>query len=145
MVKLLQESQTLVNDEVVTTKHTETIDAFSSHVIYVRTGTAHTGMGLNVMTQALCSEDGSLPQGLMVQNTYTELHNGSKNIAMIVTNSMAYPQTLRKKTPVARAVTATKVPEPPMQAGVVEALDEAHSFQVPRLTVKQRQESCLRS
>ena len=37
-------------DEVVTIKDTETIDAFSSHVICPRTGTAHTGMGLNVMT-----------------------------------------------------------------------------------------------
>ena len=27
-------------------------------------GTAYTGVGLNVMTQALHAEDGSLPQGL---------------------------------------------------------------------------------
>ena len=45
------------------------------------------------MTQALCVEDGSLPQGLMVQNTYTELCSSSKNVAVVVRNSMAYPQT----------------------------------------------------
>ena len=59
-------------DEVVTTKDTETIDAFSSHVIHARTRTAPTGEGTNVMTQALHVEDGSLPQGLMVQNIYMD-------------------------------------------------------------------------
>ena len=89
-------------DEVVTTKDTETIDAFSSHVIHVRTGTAYTSMGLNVMTQALHTEDGSLHQGLTIQNTYTELPDGNKNVTIVVKNSTAYPQTLRRKTPVAR-------------------------------------------
>ena len=36
-------------DEVVTTKYTETIDVFSSHVIHARPRTAHTGEGINVM------------------------------------------------------------------------------------------------
>ena len=94
-------------DEVATTKDTKTIDAFSYHIIHWRTGTAYTGEGVNVMTQALCDEDGSLPQGLTIQNPYKELHNGSKNVTVVVRNSMAYPQTLRKKTPVARAVAAT--------------------------------------
>ena len=49
-------------DEVVTTMDTKTIDAFLSYVIHVRTGMAHTGEGINVMTQALHAEDGSLPQ-----------------------------------------------------------------------------------
>ena len=65
------------------------------------------GGGFNVMTQVLHAEDGSLLQGLTVQNTYTELCSGSKNVAVVVRNSTAYPQTLRKRTPVARAVAAT--------------------------------------
>ena len=65
-------------DEVVITKDTETIDAFSSCFICVKTKTAHTGVGLNVMTEALCAKDGSLPQGLTIQNAYTELCSGSK-------------------------------------------------------------------
>ena len=48
-------------NEVVTSKDTETIDVFSSHVICVKMGTAHTDVGLNVITQALHAEDGSLP------------------------------------------------------------------------------------
>ena len=127
-------------DEVVTTKDTEMIDAFSSHIIHVRMETAYTGVGLNVMTQGLCAEDGSLPQGLTILNAYTKMHDDSKNVAIVVRNSMAYPQTLRKKTPVVRAVAATKVPEPLMWTGMIEALDKAQGLQMPKLFVKQRQE-----
>ena len=86
------------------------------------------------MTQALHAEDGSLPQGLTIQNAYTKLHSGSKNVTVVVRNSMAYPQNQ-----VARAVVTTQVPEPPMQTGVVEALDKAQGLQMPKLTMKQRQ------
>ena len=44
-----------------------------------------------MMTQALHVEHRSLPQGLMVQNVYTELCSGSKNITVVVRNGMAYP------------------------------------------------------
>ena len=33
-------------------------------------------------------------QGLTIQNTYTELRQGSKKAVVVVRNSMAYPQTL---------------------------------------------------
>ena len=59
-------------DEVVTTKDSEMIDAFSSRIIHAWTKTAFTDVRLNVMTHTLCAEEGSLPQGLMVQNAYTE-------------------------------------------------------------------------
>ena len=72
---------------------------------------AYTWECINVMTQALQTKDGSLPQGLSVQNAYTELQKGSKNIVMVVRNSTAYPQMLQKKAPVARAVAATTVLE----------------------------------
>ena len=71
-------------DEIVTTKDAKTINAFSSHIIHARMRTAHAGEGINVMTQALYMEDGSLPQGLMVQNAYTELCSGSKNVTVVV-------------------------------------------------------------
>ena len=53
-------------NEVVITKNAGTIDAFSSCVIHVKAEKAYTGEGINVMTQALWAEDGSLPQGLTV-------------------------------------------------------------------------------
>ena len=139
------ESDPCKYNEVVTTKDTKTIDAFSSHIICVRMGTAYTGVGLNVMTQALHAEDGSLPQGLTIQNIYTKMCDGSKNAAIVVRNSMVYPLTLRKKTHVMRAVAAPWVPEPLMWTGMVEALDEAQGLQMPKLTMKQRKDNCLRS
>ena len=99
-----------------------------------------TGEGINVMTQTLCVKDASLPQGLMVQNAYTQLHSGSKNVAVVVRNSMVYPQTLRKKTPLARAVTVTQIPELPVLTGLMEVSEEEQDQQMPKLTVKQRQE-----
>ena len=84
-------------DEIVTTKEAKTIDAFSSWVIHTKMKTVHQGEGINVMTQSLHVEDGSLPQGLTVQNAYMELHSGSKNVTVVVRNNTAYPQTLRRR------------------------------------------------
>ena len=72
------ESDSSEFNEVVTTKDTKTIDVFSSNVIHARMGIAHTGEGINVMTQGLhMLTDGSLHQGLTVQNAYMELCSGS--------------------------------------------------------------------
>ena len=60
-------------DEVVITKNTETIDALSSCVIPMKAEKAYIRERIKVMTQALRVEDGSLPQDLIMQNTYTEL------------------------------------------------------------------------
>ena len=109
-------------DEIVLTKNIETINDFSSHVII-----AHTSETITVMTQALCIKDGSPPQDLMVQNAYTELRKGSKNVIMVLRNSLAYPQTLRKKTPIVRAVAVNQVPEPPVQTDLTGVLGEDHS------------------
>ena len=89
-------------DQVVFTWNVETIEAFFSRMVPVRAERAYTRWRTNVMTQALQTGDGSLLQGLTVQNTYTELRQGSKNAVVVVRNSMAYPQTLWKKTPMAR-------------------------------------------
>ena len=86
---------------MVNTKKAETIDAFSSHVIPLKAEKAYLRGRINVMTQALQVEDGSLPQGLTMQNAYMELRTGSKNAIVVVRNSTAYPQTLKKKTLVA--------------------------------------------
>ena len=76
------------------------------------------GECINVMVQALQTEDGSLLQGLTVQNTYTKLRQGSKKAVMIVRNNTASSQTLQKKTPVARVVAALPVPKPPERGAV---------------------------
>ena len=92
-------------------RNAETIEAFSSQVISIKVEKAYTGECINVMTQALQTEDGVLSQGLTIQNTYTELWKGGTYIVMVVRNSTAYPQMLQKKAPMATAVAAIAVPE----------------------------------
>ena len=81
-------------DQVMFTQNIETIEAFSSCMVPVKAAKAYTRGHINVMAQALWTEDGSLPQGLTVQNTYTELWQGSGKTVMVVRNSTAYLQTL---------------------------------------------------
>ena len=127
-------------DEVVTTKYSEAIDAFSSRIINAQMETTFTGGRLNTMTHALCAEEGSLSQGLTVQNAYTEMHNGSKNVTVLVRNSMVYPQTPKRKILVAKVVAANQVPELQMQPGMIDMLDEAQGIQTEKLNAEQRQE-----
>ena len=125
-------------DQVMYTQNVETIEPFSSHMVLVKVGRAYTGEHINIMVQALQTEDGSLPQGLTVQNTYTELRQGSKKAVVVVRNSTGYSQTLRKKTLVARAVVVLPVPEPPEEVQLQEGGDEPQGPHTPRLTVRQR-------
>ena len=82
------------DDQLMYTQKAETLEPFSSHIIPVKTGKAYLGECVNVMIQALQTQDGSLPPGLTVQNTYTELRKGSKKAVVVVWNNTAYPQTL---------------------------------------------------
>ena len=84
------------------------------------------------------TEDGSLLLGLTVQNTYTEVRQGSKKAAVVVRNNTAHSQTLQKKTPVARAVAALPVPKPPEEEQLLDGADESHDPHTPRLTIRQR-------
>ena len=63
--------------QVMSTQNVETIEAFSSHILPVKVEKAYTGGCINIMAQALWAEDSSLPWGLTIQNTYTELRQGS--------------------------------------------------------------------
>ena len=113
--KSLKGADPIRYDEVFFTRKMETIEAFSSHVIYMKAERVYTGEHINVMTQLLQTEDGSLPQGFTIQNAYTELQKGSKYLVMVVRNSTAYPQMLQKKASVTRAIAATMVPETPLE------------------------------
>ena len=81
------------------TQKAETLEPFSAHIIPMKTLKVYLGEHINVMVQALHTQDGTLLLGLTVQNTYTELRNGGKKTVIVVWNNTAYPQTLQKKTP----------------------------------------------
>ena len=69
---------------------------------------------------------------------YTELRQQSKQAVVVVRNSMAYSQTLWKKTLVDRAVAALPEPKPPKEVQLQEGGDESQGSHTPRLTVRQR-------
>ena len=120
------------------TQKAETLEPFSSHVIPVKTTKAYLGERLNVMVQALYAQDGTLPPGLTVQNTYTELRKGSKKAVVVVQNNNAYPQTLRKKPPVARAISMLPVPEPPKPESLKVEDYTCSDLHTPKLMIRQR-------
>ena len=99
-------------DQVMFTQNVETIEPLSSHVVPMKVGRAYTGECINIMVQALQTEDGSLLQGLTVQNMYTKLRQGSKKTVVVVRNSISLLTDPPKENLVARAVVALPVPKP---------------------------------
>ena len=120
------------------TQKVETLEPFSSHVIPVKMMEAYLGEQLNVMVQALYVQDSTLPPGLTMQNTYTELRKGSKKAVVVVQNCTAYPQTLRKKTPVARAIPIKLLPKTPKPKSLPIPEEVCPDPQTPKLTIRQR-------
>ena len=113
-------------DQLMYTQNAETIDPFSSHIVPVKAGRAHMGECITLL------------QGLTMQNTYTELRQGSKKAVVVVRNNTVYSQTLQKKTPVIRAVAASPVLKPLEEEQLLEGAAESHDSHTPRLTVRQR-------
>ena len=101
------------NNPLMYTQKAETLEPFSSHVIPVKTVKVYLGKHINVMVLVLCTQDGTLPLDLTVQNTYTKLRKGGKEAVNVMQNNTTYLQTLQKKTPMARVVPTLPVPEPP--------------------------------
>ena len=123
---------------LIYTQKAETLKPFSSHVIPMRTMKAYLGECISIMVQALHAQDGTLLPGLTIQNTYTELRKGSKKAVIGVWNNTAYPQTIQKKTPVARMVTALPVPEPPKSKSLQAKDDTYPDLHILKLMVRQR-------
>ena len=57
---------------------------------------------------------------------------------MVVQNNTAYPQTLQKKTPVARAISMLPVPEPPKPKNLQVEDDTCSDLPAPKLMIRQR-------
>ena len=126
------------DNPLVYTRKAETLEPFSSHVIPIKTMKAYLGEHINVMVLALHAQDGTLLPGLTMQNTYTKLKKGSKKAVVAVWNHTTYPQTLLKKTPVARAVSALPVPEPPESQSLQVKNNTYPYLHVLKLMVRQR-------
>ena len=66
------------------------------------------------------------------------MRQDSKNAVVVVRNSMAYPQTLCKKTLVARAIVANPVLGLLMESQLQEGGNKPQDPHTPKLTVRQR-------
>ena len=86
-------------DKVVTTKDSKMIDASLSRIIHARMKTEFTSVRLNVMTQALHADEGPLPQDLTIQNTYTKMCNGRKNVTVILRKEYGIPSDSEEEDP----------------------------------------------
>ena len=126
-------------DEVITTKVSKMIAAFLSKIIHVRTKTAFTGVRLNVMSQPCMLRKGHCPK-VWWYRMPTRRCTIAAEVAIVVRNGMAYPQTQKKKIPVVRVVVAIQVPEAQMWPGTIDVLGEVQGIQTPRMTMEQRQE-----
>ena len=134
-------------DELVLLKNKVTILASESIILHCRTcWTMMMGYKLHVMTQATYLEDRvNLPNGVYVVKTYTELHDGSSNVSVVLHNLMGKPVHLAAGRPVARIVAANAVPDAAPSSEFLRKLDEMEpNWDPPRkLTIEERQKLLL--
>ena len=70
------------------------------------------GYKLHLMTQATYLEDrANLPNGMYVVKTYTELHDSSRNVSVVLRNLIGKPVHLAARRPVGRVVAVNAVPD----------------------------------
>ena len=104
------------------------------------------GYKLHIMTQATYPEDGAnLMIGVYVVKTYTELHDGSHNVSVVLRNLMGKPVHLPARRPVARVVAANTIRDATPSLEFLKKLNEMEPDQNPlkKLTIVERQKLLL--
>ena len=134
-------------DELVLLKNKATIPAFESIILHCCTHrTMMMGYKLHVMTQATYLENQvNLPNGVYVVKTYTELHDGSRNVSVVLHNHMGKPVHLPAGRPVARVVAANAIPNATPSPEFLRKLDEMKPVRdsLKKLTIEERQKLLL--
>ena len=134
-------------DKVVLLKNKATIPAFESIILHCRTcRMMMMGYKLHVMTQATYQEDrANLPNGVYVVKTYTELHDSSCNVSVVLNNLTGKPVHLAAGRPVARVVATNAILDAAPSPEFLRKLDELEPSQNPpkKLTIEERQKLLL--
>ena len=134
-------------DELVLLKNKATIPAFESIILHCHTRcTMMMGYKLHVMTQALYPEDwANLPNGVYVVKTYTELHDGSHNVLVVLRNLTGKLVHLPAGRPVAWVVAANAIPDATPSPEFTRKLDKLEPGQESpqKMTIKDRQKLLL--
>ena len=135
-------------DELVLLKNKATIPAFETIILHCRTHrTMMMGYKLYVMTQATYPEDwANLPNGVYVLKMYTELHDGSRNVSVVLRNLMGKPVHLPAGRAVARVVAANIIPDATPFPEFLRKLEEMEPDPNPpkKLTIEERQKLLLK-
>ena len=134
-------------DELVFLKNKVTIPGFKSIILHCHTcRTMMMGYKLHMMTQATYLEDrANLPNGVYVVKTYTELHDGSRNVSVVLRNLMGKPVHLAAGRPVARVVAVNAIPDAAPSPEFLRKLDELEPNRNPpkKFTIEERQKLLL--
>ena len=97
------------------------------------------GYTLHVMIHAPYLEDkSSLPNGIYVLKTYTELKDGSRNMSVVLRNLTSKTIHLAPSRCVARVAAANEVPEAMPSPELAKALDETLPKEAPKLTIEEQ-------
>ena len=100
-------------DEKLLLKKKQVLLPFSNTMVHCKTqATQMHGYRLHIMTHAPYPEDkSSIPNGIYVLKTYTELKDGSRNVSVVLRNLTSKTIHLAPGRCVARIAAANKVPE----------------------------------
>ena len=128
-------------DEKLLLKKKQVLLPFSNTMVHCKTRqTQMQGYKLHVMIHAPYPEDkSSLPNGVYVLKTYTELKDGSRNVSVVLWNLTSKTIHLAPSRCVARVVAANEVPEAMPSPELVKDLEEALPKETPKLTIEEQQ------
>ena len=126
-------------DEKLLLKKKQVLLLFSNTMVHCKTqATQMHGYKLHVLTHAPYPEDkSSLPNGVYVLKTYTELKDGSQNFSVVLRNLTSRTIHLTSGRCVARIAAANEVPEAIPSPELAQKLAEAQTKEVPKLTVEE--------
>ena len=126
-------------DEKLLLKKKQVLLPFSNMMVHCKTREMQMqGYKLHVMTHTPYPEDkSSLPNGIYVLKTYTELKDGSRNVSVVLWNLTSKMIHLAPGRCVARVTAANEVPEAIPSPELAKDLDEALLKEAPKLTIKE--------
>ena len=128
-------------DEKLLLKKKQVLLPFSNMMVHCKTQEMQMqGYKMHVMTHAPYPEDkSSLPNGIYVLKTYTELKDGSRNVSVVLRNLTSKTIHLAPGRCVARVAAANEVPKAMPLLELAKDLDEALPKEAPKLTIEERQ------
>ena len=126
-------------DKKLLLKKKQVLLPFSNTMVHCKTREMQMqGYKLHVMIHALYPGDKcSLPNGIYILKTYTELKDGSRNVSVVLQNLTSKMKHLAPGRCVARVAAANEVPEAVPSPELAKALDETLPKEAPKLTIEE--------